>query len=121
MSPAAVIRRTSSWTPRAVPRLGRADEVVERDVEPAPDVAELRLHAVAVRERLLAELARLAEDVLRVLVVAHDEVDVEAGQPLVARDDVGGDLLVGRPEVRTAVDVVDGGGQIETRHGFIAR
>ena len=96
-----------------VARLGRADEVVERDVELLPDVAELLLHAVAVRQRILALLPRLAKDVLRVLVVAHHETDVEPGQPLVARDDVGGNLLVRRPEVRPAVDVVDRGRQIE--------
>ena len=56
-----------------VPRLGRPDEIVERDVQPLPDVEELRRHAIAVRQRILAELARLPKHVLRVLVVAHDE------------------------------------------------
>ena len=94
--------------------VGGADEVVERDVEPLPDVAEHPLHLVAVGQRILALLlARRAEHVLRVLVVPHQETGVVAGQPLVARDDVGGDLLVGRAEVRTAVDEVDGRRQEE--------
>ncbi len=99
-----------------VPRLGRPDEIVERQVQPLPDLEELLRHTVAVRARILAVLARLLVDVLRVLVVAHHEMGLEPGEPLVARDDVGGDLLVRRPEVRTAVHVIDGGSQIKTRH-----
>ena len=54
------------------------------------------------------------------LVVPHQEARLEAAQPLVAGDDVGADLLVGRAQVRPAVDVVDGGGQKETAHGRYA-
>ena len=61
--------------------------------------------------------ARLLEHVLRVLVVAHQEARVEAAEPLVAGDDVGADLLVGRAQVRPAVHVVDGGGEEEAAHG----
>ena len=93
------------------PAVAGADEVVERDVQPLPDVAEDLLHLVAVGQRILALLDRLAEDVLRVLVVPHQEMGVVAGQPPVAGDDIGGDLLVGRAQVRAAVDEVDGGGQ----------
>ena len=85
--------------------------------EPPPDVAELLLHPVAVRERVEVSSRALPEHVLRVLVVAHDEADVEARQPLVAGDDVGRDLLVGRAEMRPAVDVVDRGGEVEAGHG----
>ena len=92
-----------------VPRLGRPDEVVEGEVETPPDVEELSRHPIAIGQRLFAQFLRLAEDVLRVFVVPHHEVHVEAGQPLVTRDHVGGNLLVRRPEVRAAVDVVDGG------------
>ena len=38
---------------------------------------------------------------------------VEPGQPLVTGDDVGGDLLVGRAEMRAAVDEIDRGRQKE--------
>ncbi len=93
------------------------DEVVERHVEPLPDLAELRLHPIAVGLRVEALLLRAAEHVQRVLVVAHQEVGVDARQPLVARDDVGGDLLVRRAEVRPAVHVVDGGRDVELGHG----
>jgi hypothetical protein len=47
------------------------------------------------------------------LVVAHDEQRLEAGEALVAGDDVGGNLLVGRAEVRLAVHVVDRRREVE--------
>ncbi len=100
-----------------VAALGRPDEVVEGNVQACPDGAELHLHPVAVRERVEIQLTRFAEDVLRVLVIAHDEADIEPRQPLVAGDDVGGDLLVRGPEMRPVVDVVDGGREVEARHG----
>ena len=93
---------------RAVARLGRADEVVERDVQRLPDVEELLRHAVAVGERILSKLARLPKHILGVLVVPHDEMRLDAAQPLVPRDHVGRDLLVGGPQVGPAVRVVDG-------------
>ena len=99
-----------------VARLRRADEVVERDVEPRPDVTERLLHVVAEGERLDTQLASALEDVLRVLVVAHHEAGLDAAQPLVAGDDVGRNLLVGRPEVGAAVDVVDRRGDVEPGH-----
>ena len=79
-----------------VAALGRPDEVVEGNVQARPDGTELHLHPVAVCERVEVQLTRFAEDVLRVLVIAHHEADIEPRQPLVAGDDVGGDLLVGR-------------------------
>jgi hypothetical protein len=47
-----------------VPRLGSADEIVERQVQPAPDRAKLRLHAIAVGDGIDAGLTRLAIHVL---------------------------------------------------------
>ena len=91
--------------------IGRANEIVERQVEPLPDVAEHLLHLVAVGERILPLLGRLAEHVLRVFVVAHQEMGVEPREPAVAGNDVGGDLFVGRAEVRLAVDEIDRGCQ----------
>ena len=107
--------------PGAVARLRRPDEVVERDVETAPDLPEHRLHFVAERQRLDAQLARLGVDVLRVLVVAHQKAGLDAAQPLVAGDHVGGDLLVGRAQMRAAVDVVDCRRQVKFRHRITCR
>jgi hypothetical protein len=48
-------------------------------------------------------------------VIAHHEADIEPGQPFIAGDDVSGDLLVGGPEMRPVVDVVDGGREVEAQ------
>src|SRR5262249_25310372 len=100
----------------AMPRLGRSDEVVERDVQPRPRLPELLLHPIAVDERIEPLLDRLLVDVLRVLVVAHQEARLEPAEALVAGNDVGTHLLVGRPEVGPAVHVVDGSRQKVARH-----
>ena len=99
-------------------RLGRTNEVVEGNVETLPHLEELCGHAIAIGLGLLAKLARLAKHVLRVLIVAHDEMGIDAAQPLVARDHIRGDLLVRRPEMRAAVHIINGGRQIEARHGI---
>ena len=99
-----------------VPRFGRADEIVERDVEALPGPAELLLHPVAVREWIQTQVGGLLVHVLRVLVVPHQETRVESAEPLVARDDVGADLLVRRSEMRAAVHVIDGGREKEPGH-----
>jgi hypothetical protein len=84
-------------------------------VQARPDGTEFHLHPVAVCERVEVQLTRFAEDVLRMLVIAHHEADIEPRQPLVAGDDVGGDLLVRGPEMRPVVDVVDGGREVEAQ------
>ena len=53
---------------------------------------------------------------LRVLVHAHEEVDVVAPEAPVARDAVGADLLERVAEMGVAVGVVDGGGEVELGH-----
>ena len=58
---------------------------------------------------------------LAVLVHADQEPDVVAAQPAIPRDAVGADLLVGVAEVRVAVGVVDGGGEVEPGHSGLAR
>src|SRR5690348_9026523 len=63
---------------RLVPRLRRPDEVVEGHVEELPRRAELLFHLVAIRERVESQLLRTLVDVLRVLVVAHDEERLDA-------------------------------------------
>ncbi len=98
---------------RLVARLGRPDEVVVGDVEEIPGLAEHALHPVAVRQRIEPFFPGLAIDVLGVLVVPHDEEGLETRQPLVARDRVRRDLLVGGAQVRTAVHVVDRRRQIK--------
>src|SRR5207249_8698205 len=103
-----------------VARFGRADEVVERDIQLAPGARELLFHLVAVRQRRQPLLDRGAIHVLRVLVVPHQEPRVVARQPVVARDDVGGDLFISRAQVRPAVHVVDRRREEVTAQGWYA-
>jgi hypothetical protein len=98
------------------PAIRGADEVVVRDVERAPDLAKDLLHLVAIGERILPLLLGALEDVLRVLVVPHQEPRGVALQAVIPRDHVSGDLFVGGPQVRAAVHEVDGGGEEERGH-----
>ena len=54
---------------------------------------------------------------LRVLVHAHQEMDLVSPEPAVAGDAVGADLLQRVPQVGVAVGVVDRGGEVELGHG----
>ena len=100
-----------------------ADEVVERHVEALPHLAEHALHFVAVGERILPLLDRFAKDVLRVLVVTHQKMGIEARQAAVARNDIGGDLFVSRAQMRPAIHEIDCRGQEifhRSSHAFCA-
>jgi len=101
---------------RLVACLGRSDEVVESDVELPPRIAKQHLHLIAVGDGIQTLLDGRAVYVLGMLVVPHQEPRVHAAQLLVTRDDVGRDLLVRRPKVRLAVDVIDRGCQVEAAH-----
>ena len=103
-----------------VTRLGGADEIVERHVQTRPRVPELLLHLVAVGQRVEPGFHRLLEHVLGMLVIPHQEARVDAAEPLVARDDVGADLFVGRSKMGPAVDVVDRGREKEAAHSVRA-
>ena len=50
------------------------------------------------------------------LVIAHDEVGVVAGETFEACDDIGGHFFIGRSKMRAAIDVVDGGREVELLH-----
>ena len=104
---------------RLVPRLGRPDEVVVRQIERTPRPLEDLFHPIAVRERIQALLRRTLVDILRVLVVAHEKERVNASQTLIPSDDVGAHLLVGGPQMRTAVHVIDCGCDVEARHADV--
>ena len=94
-------------------RLGGPDEVVVRDPQRRPQVAEVRLHLVAVLLRRQAPLLRGLLDLLAVFVDARQEEDV-LPEPLVeARQHVRQDGAVRVPDVRLVVDVVDGRRDVE--------
>ncbi len=96
-----------------VPRLGCADEVVVADPQPVPGLREHGGHPVHPGLRAEAGVGGGLQDRLRMLVHSDDEVDVVSAKPPVAGDGVGADLLEGVPEMRVAVGVIDGRGDVE--------
>ena len=103
--------------PGLVPRLGRPDEIVVRNVEQIPRRPEFGFHAIAVRQGIHALFSGFAEDVLGVLVVAHDEQRLDTAEPFVTGDRVGGDLFVGGPEMRATIHIIDRRREVEAgRH-----
>ena len=102
---------------RLVAGFGGPDVVVVRDVQQAEHLLENRGHLVDQRLGLdLALLGRLL-DLLAVFIEAGQEVHVVAQHAVVTRQDVREDLFVGMAEVRGAIRIIDGGGDVErTRH-----
>ncbi len=100
----------------AVARLGGADPVVVRAAELAPRVREPRRDAIHPGLRGQAVLLGRLRDLLPVLVHAHDVMDRVARQPAIAGDAVRADLLEGMPQVRLAVRIIDGGGEVKLSH-----
>ena len=111
------MRSMSACTPRLCARVRRANELVVRDAEPLPHRLESaprcrRRTACGATPRSAAACATFCP----CSSMPDEEVDVVAAQPVVPGDDVGADLLERVPEVRVAVGVVDGGGEVEPRH-----
>ena len=92
---------------------GGVDEVVVRAVEPLHHGLEGRHVAVAQRPRAQALARRGLLHLLAVLVGAGEEIDVVAVEPHEARDGVGGDRLIGVPDMRRPVRVGDRGGDVK--------
>ena len=100
----------------AVPRLGRADEIVVRDPELSPEVPERRRVAVGDDDRGDAFLLRDLLDVLAVLVGAGQETHVLAREAEIAGERVRDDRGVEMPDVGPVIDVVDRGREVAARH-----
>src|SRR5581483_7677740 len=83
------------------------------DVEPAPDLPPPGLHLVDPDLRILAGGLGGALELQTVLVGPREVEDLLAGQPVVPGDDVGGDGVVGVPDVRDVVGVVDRRREVE--------
>ena len=98
---------------RLVFRIGRADELIVRDVQRRPHLPELPCHAVHELLRVNPGLCRRFRDLLPVFVRARQEIRLFAKKPPVAREYICGNRRVGVSNVRVAVDVVDRGGDVE--------
>ena len=104
-----------------VARLGGADEVVVRQAEQPGHLAEALGVAVGQLARRQALLGGRLLHLQPVLVGAGEEIDVLAVEALKARDGIGGDRLVGVADMRLAVGIGDGRGDVELRapaHGL---
>ena len=94
-------------------RVRGADEEVVAGAHRRGQGAVLGRHLVDVLLRREPALLRRLRDLGAVLVDAGEEEHVLPALPVMAREDVGGDGRVRVPVVRLAVDVVDGGGDVE--------
>ncbi len=96
----------------SVPGLRGADEVVVADLQLIPRLRENARHLVHPGLRAEARLGGGLQDGLRVLVHPDYEVDVVTAEAPVTGDGVGADLLEGVTQVRVAIRVVDGRGDV---------
>src|SRR6185503_19981835 len=96
-----------------VARLGRANDVVVGDRKLLPRTLELRRQLVDERLRRLARVGRGFRDFLAVLVGARQEVRGVPALAMESRERVREHLFIGVTQVGSAVDVVDGGGDVE--------
>ncbi len=93
--------------------LRRADEVVVRDLELAPEVLEERRLGIAPLLRRHPVLGCCLGHLLAVLVHARQELHVVAGSPAEACLHIAEHRAVGSSQMRSGVHIVDGRGDEE--------
>ena len=96
-----------------VPLLGRADEIVVGDEEFRQERAKLRAHLVGELQRRDPALAGALLHLLAVLVGPGEKIHLLPLQAVKPGDDVRQHFLVGVPEVRRTVHIIDRGGEVE--------
>ena len=90
-----------------VARLGRADEIVVRDLEARVQIEVVAHDGIGELDLPDSELCRGPFDLLPVLVGAGHQADLVAHEAPETRDHVGDDRRVHVPDVRTIVHIVD--------------
>ena len=95
--------------------LGRAHDVVGPGVERRAHRLELRRRAVGELKRRHPFARRRLLHLLAVLVHAGEEQDVVAVEPFEPRDRIGRDPLIGMADMRRAIGIGNGGGDVEGR------
>ena len=93
-------------------RLGGADEIVVRAIEPFHHGLEARHVALDQLARRQVFLGRRLQHLDAVLVGAGEKEHVMAVEPHEAGDGVGGDRLIGVADMRRAVRIGDRGGDV---------
>ena len=99
--------------------VGRADELVVGNAQRGPRVLEVLGVLVDIRLRGKASLSGALGDFLAVFIGAGQEVRLVAALAMRAGDHVSDDLFVRVAQVRAAVDVVDGGGDVKARQRML--
>ena len=97
-------------------RFSRADEVVIRDIEPAPRICELRCDGVAeFLWGLACGICSLA-DFETVFVGAGEVHDIVAEKSVPTAEGIADNGRIRMTEVRFGIDVIDRGGDVKTAH-----
>ena len=96
---------------------GSAHELVVRNLQTTPHRAKVFSDSIHELARGEPSVFCSLRDLVAVLVHPDQEPDVVAHLAAEAADGVGADLLEGVAQMRLAVGVVDGGGEVEARHG----
>ena len=99
-----------------VVRLGGANELIVRNAESGPDRLKARRDFIGEGLRRHAILRRGLLHLLAMFVHADQQMHVVAALATIARDHIGADLLERVAQMWIAIRVIDGGGQIESRH-----
>ena len=94
--------------------LGGPDEAIERDVQPFIHFPELGGITRGELRRGHVLLLRGLDHLQAVLVGAGQEEHILAVEPLEARQRIGRDRLIGVADMRQAVGIRDGGGDVES-------
>ena len=93
--------------PRMMPRLARLNKVIKRNPKRPPHLLKLPGHVIHVSLRRNPQLLGPLRHLHRVLVIAHQEEDVEPLHPPKPRLHVRPDLLKRRPDMRPAVRIIN--------------
>lgn len=93
-------------------RVGGADEMIRRNVQQRPGVAEGGGYPVSILTRANALFLRRLDDFLAVLVRARLKAHLIAAQPAETAIGVSNDGGVGVADVRRGIDVINRGGDV---------
>ena len=105
--------RKNRLNDRFVALLGSADEIVVGKLEACGEAFPIARQVVAVLLRIFAFRLGSLLDLLAVFIEASEEERLATESGFDAGDDIRNDLFVGMPEVGLAVDVIDGGRDVE--------
>src|SRR5829696_5658585 len=95
-----------------VSQVGRANEIIEREVELTGKGAPVRCELITIILGLLSLLQRCLLHFLSVLIEPREKKDVVVQAAMPPRDHVRDDFLIRVPQVRLPVDVINRSGDV---------